>query len=185
VYAPAKRSGSARRPPGSSPFTNQRRNITPSCSCLASADPGAHHPCRSRRSAPLRPSSPVPQVLRPRPLDQQSGQFRGTTKQSKYGNARLRCAFWMAATVAVRQTENSFRDKFERYLRRDPPSPSCHPSTIPITSRLRAICVVLLLNAVFVNNCLRNRRRWLAYRRPLSRFYRTLRTQSSSFAVSA
>ena len=53
---------------------------------------------------------------------QQSGQFRGTTKLSKYGNARLRCAFWMAATVAVRQTENSFRDKFERYLRRDPSS---------------------------------------------------------------
>ncbi len=53
---------------------------------------------------------------------QQSGQFRGTTKLSKYGNARLRCAFWMAATIAVRQTENSFRDKFERYLRRDPTS---------------------------------------------------------------
>ncbi|MGH9625339.1 MAG: IS110 family transposase [Bryobacteraceae bacterium] len=53
---------------------------------------------------------------------QQSGQFRGTTKLSKYGNARLRCAFWMAATIAIRQTENSFRDKFERYLRRDPAS---------------------------------------------------------------
>src|SRR5579883_3197647 len=39
---------------------------------------------------------------------QQSGQFRGTTKLSKHGNARLRCAFWMAATIAVRQTENSF-----------------------------------------------------------------------------
>jgi hypothetical protein len=51
---------------------------------------------------------------------QQSGQFRGTTKLSKYGNSRLRCAFWMAATVAVRLRENSFRDKFERYLRRDP-----------------------------------------------------------------
>ncbi len=53
---------------------------------------------------------------------QQSGQFRGATKLSKYGNARLRCAFWMAATIAVRQTENSFREKFERYLRRDPAS---------------------------------------------------------------
>ena len=29
---------------------------------------------------------------------QQSGQFRGSTKLSKYGNARLRCAFLMAAT---------------------------------------------------------------------------------------
>jgi transposase len=53
---------------------------------------------------------------------QQSGQFRGSTKLSKYGDARLRCAFWMAAKVAVRQTENSFRDKFERYLWRDPTS---------------------------------------------------------------
>jgi len=53
---------------------------------------------------------------------QQSGQFRGTTKLSKYGNARLRCAFWMAATIAVQQTENSFRDKYERYLRKDPTS---------------------------------------------------------------
>jgi len=53
---------------------------------------------------------------------QQSGQFRGSTKLSKYGNARLRCAFWMAATIAIRQTENSFRDKFERYLRKDPTS---------------------------------------------------------------
>jgi transposase len=51
---------------------------------------------------------------------QPSGQYRGLTKLSKYGNARLRCAFWMAATIAVRQTENSFRDKFERYLRKDP-----------------------------------------------------------------
>lgn len=53
---------------------------------------------------------------------QQSGQFRGVTKLSKYGNARLRCAFWMAATIAVRQIENSFRDKYERYLRKDPTS---------------------------------------------------------------
>jgi transposase len=53
---------------------------------------------------------------------QQSGQFRGTTKLSKYGNARLRCAFWMAATIATHQKENSFRYKFERYLRKDPTS---------------------------------------------------------------
>lgn len=35
---------------------------------------------------------------------------------------QLRCAFWMAVTIAVRQAENSFRNKFERYLRRDPAS---------------------------------------------------------------
>lgn len=50
----------------------------------------------------------------------QSGQFRGQTKLSKYGNARLRRAFWMAGQVAIRQRENNFRDKYRRYIRRDP-----------------------------------------------------------------
>lgn len=45
----------------------------------------------------------------------QSGTFRGRTKLSKYGNARLRRTFWMAAQVAARQRDNSFRDKFGRY----------------------------------------------------------------------
>lgn len=49
----------------------------------------------------------------------QSGQFRGQKKLSKYGNARLRKAFWMAGLVAVQQTENSFRDKYRRYTARD------------------------------------------------------------------
>jgi len=49
----------------------------------------------------------------------QSGQFRGRTKLSKRGNARLRRTFWMAAQVAIRQRKNSFRDKFERYVTRD------------------------------------------------------------------
>jgi transposase len=50
---------------------------------------------------------------------QQSGQFRGRTKLSKRGNARLRRTLWMAAQVAIRQRENSFRDKFERYVAKD------------------------------------------------------------------
>ncbi len=49
----------------------------------------------------------------------QSGQFRGQTKLSKFGNARLRRAFWVAAQVAIRQTDNSFRAKYERYIARD------------------------------------------------------------------
>ena len=35
------------------------------------------------------------------------------------GNARLRRTLWIAAQVAIRQKENSFRDKFERYIARD------------------------------------------------------------------
>jgi len=49
----------------------------------------------------------------------QSGQFRGQTKLSKFGNARLRRAFWVAAQVAIRQRDNSFRAKYERYVLRD------------------------------------------------------------------
>jgi len=49
----------------------------------------------------------------------QSGQFRGQSKLSKYGNARLRRSFWMAGQVAIRQRENSFRDKYQRYIARD------------------------------------------------------------------
>jgi transposase len=49
----------------------------------------------------------------------QSGQFRGQSKLSKHGNARLRRAFWMAGQIAVRQRENSFRDKYQRYIARD------------------------------------------------------------------
>lgn len=51
---------------------------------------------------------------------EQSGQFKGSSKLSKRGNARLRYAFWMAGAVAVRARQNTFRQKFERYIRRDP-----------------------------------------------------------------
>lgn len=50
----------------------------------------------------------------------QSGQFRGQTKLSKRGNARLRYAFWMAGTTALRLPQNGFRRKYEDYIRRDP-----------------------------------------------------------------
>lgn len=50
----------------------------------------------------------------------QSGQTRGQEKLSKRGNARLRFAFWFAATIAIRMRENSFRDKYERYIKPDP-----------------------------------------------------------------
>lgn len=49
----------------------------------------------------------------------QSGTFRGQTKLSKYGNARLRRTLWMAGQVAILQSANSFRDKFERYIAKD------------------------------------------------------------------
>jgi transposase len=51
---------------------------------------------------------------------QQSGRFRGQSRLSKYGNARLRTVFWLAAQTAVRMRENSLRRKFQDYIHRDP-----------------------------------------------------------------
>ena len=53
----------------------------------------------------------------------QSGQFRGQTRLAKFGNARLRRTFWLAGQVAIRQRDNSFRTKFERYIARDRDNP--------------------------------------------------------------
>jgi transposase len=50
----------------------------------------------------------------------QSGNSRGRDKLSKRGNKRLRMVFWMAALRAVHLRENSFRDKYERYLADNP-----------------------------------------------------------------
>lgn len=51
---------------------------------------------------------------------EQSGRFRGMSKLSKRGNSRLRLAFWVAATVAIRMRENTFRHKYENYIKTDP-----------------------------------------------------------------
>jgi transposase len=50
---------------------------------------------------------------------QRSGTFRGQSRLSKCGNARLRRALWLAGQVATRLRENSFRDKFERHVAGD------------------------------------------------------------------
>jgi hypothetical protein len=50
----------------------------------------------------------------------QSGKSRSQSHISKYGNARLRTALWMAAQTAVRMRENSFRRKFDHYVRSNP-----------------------------------------------------------------
>lgn len=53
----------------------------------------------------------------------QSGQSRGTTRLSKRGNARLRYGLWMAANRAIMMNENTFRAKYERYIKDDPHNP--------------------------------------------------------------
>ena len=47
----------------------------------------------------------------------QSGKYKSKASLSKRGNARLRLAFWQAASIAINQTENSFRQKYTRYLK--------------------------------------------------------------------
>lgn len=54
---------------------------------------------------------------------QQSGQYRGQTRLSKFGNARLRRTLWIAGQVAIRQRENGFRHKFERYIAKNRDNP--------------------------------------------------------------
>ena len=51
---------------------------------------------------------------------QQSGGFRGKTKLSKRGNGRLRQVFWMAATIAIRMRENTFRKRYHNLIKDDP-----------------------------------------------------------------
>lgn len=53
----------------------------------------------------------------------QSGVQRGREQLSKRGNARLRLAFWLAAVVAIRARENSFREKYDRYVSTNPKDP--------------------------------------------------------------
>lgn len=53
----------------------------------------------------------------------QSGQSRGRYQLSKRGNARLRYAYWLAGNGAILRRENSFRWKYEQYIRRDPDDP--------------------------------------------------------------
>jgi transposase len=50
----------------------------------------------------------------------QSGASRSRDQLSKRGNARLRCALWVAAMSATRMRENAFRDKYKRYIAKVP-----------------------------------------------------------------
>jgi len=50
----------------------------------------------------------------------QSGNSRGKSTLSKRGNADLRKMFWMAGTIALRMRENTFRKKYENYMKESP-----------------------------------------------------------------
>lgn len=50
----------------------------------------------------------------------QSGQGSSKHKLSKRGNSRLRYAFWLAATIAIKSKENSFAYKYNKMIAKDP-----------------------------------------------------------------
>lgn len=80
----------------------------------------------------------------------QSGQFRGQSKLSKRGNARLRCAFWMAGTIAVRLRENTFRGKFGRYTKKDPKDSDLKRKALTATAaKIARVAYCLIKNDVF------------------------------------
>ncbi|GGA82425.1 hypothetical protein GCM10011385_40790 [Nitratireductor aestuarii] len=71
---------------------------------------------------------------------QQSGQYRGQTRLSKFGNARLRRALWIAGQVAIRQRENGFRHKFERYIAKDRDNPDLRRKALTaITAKMARV----------------------------------------------
>jgi len=75
----------------------------------------------------------------------QSGQSRGREQLSKRGNARLRMAFWMAAQRAVRMAENSFRDKYERYIKQDPGNPDVRRKALTaVTAKMARVAYAVV-----------------------------------------
>lgn len=71
---------------------------------------------------------------------QQSGQYRGQTRLSKFGNARLRRTLWIAGQVAIRQRENGFRHKFERYIAKNRDNPDLRRNAMTaITAKMARV----------------------------------------------
>ena len=93
----------------------------------------------------------------------QSGTFRGQTKLSKYGNARLRRTLWMAGQVAILQRTNSFRDKFERYIAQDRQNTHLRRKAYSaIAATLSGHCCAIPCRAVNGPYCSRDYQTWRA-----------------------
>ena len=75
----------------------------------------------------------------------QSGSLRGQEKLSKRGNARLRLALWMATTVAIRMRENSFRQKYSRYIQAEPENPDLRRKALSaVTAKMARVIYGLI-----------------------------------------
>lgn len=79
----------------------------------------------------------------------QSGAWRGKERLCKRGNARLRYAFWLAGTVAVRMRENSFREKYQRYIRPDPSDPDRKRKALTaVTAKMARVAYAIVKTGV-------------------------------------
>ena len=59
---------------------------------------------------------------------------------SKFGHARLRRTLWIAGQVAIRQKENGFRHKFERYIAKDRDNPDLRRKALTaITAKMARV----------------------------------------------
>lgn len=77
----------------------------------------------------------------------QSGATRSRDRLSKRGNARLRCALWMAAMSAVRMRENAFRDKYKRYIASAPEDLDLkRKARTAVTAKLARVVYALIKN---------------------------------------
>lgn len=79
----------------------------------------------------------------------QSGQKVGRYRLSKRGNARLRYVYWLAGTVAIRQRENSFRSKYERYVTKDPNDADlCRKARTAVAAKMARVAHALIKQGV-------------------------------------
>ena len=75
----------------------------------------------------------------------QSGTHKGSYRLSKRGNSRLRYAFWLAATSAIRTRENSFREKYQRYIKRDPDNKDlCRKGRTAVAAKMARVAHALV-----------------------------------------
>lgn len=79
----------------------------------------------------------------------QSGQNKGSSKLSKRGSARLRYAYWLAGNAAINMRENSFRAKYQRYIKLDPDNADLKRKARTAV----AVKIARVAHALVKNNC--------------------------------
>ena len=72
----------------------------------------------------------------------QSGNTKGKNSLSKRGNSKLRQMFWLAATVGIRMKENSFRSKYQQYIKEDPDNADLkRKAYVAVAAKISKSCV--------------------------------------------